>query len=179
MAPELFNGDSDRLRPTQESDIYSLAMVVIEVFTGQVPFHKLIESAVILRIVKGKRPLRPEGSRGLGFSDDVWGMVERCWHQEPGQRPKISEVQACFRNAVVAYDAMQTPALSKSLDLSSPESFIPAGAISPPQKLTSALENRRYCHLHPTDFFIFVLCLLSFYIRYYCSNVRDDRVTDL
>ena len=105
---------------------------------------------MILRIVKGIRPLRPEGSQGLGFSDDVWEMVSRCWQQEPGQRPKISEVQACFRKAV-AYDAMQTLALSQCPDLSPPESSMPAGAISPPQKLSSALENRRYCHLCCSD----------------------------
>jgi len=100
MAPEILNVDDDEsARPTRESDIYAFAMVVIEAFTGKVPFPNLVNTATVIRIVRGGRPSRPEEARSLGLSDSVWDMVERCWKQDPAQRPLISEVLGFFTTA--------------------------------------------------------------------------------
>jgi len=35
----------------------------------------------------------------LGFTDKVWGSLERCWEKQPSARPKIDAVSACLKQA--------------------------------------------------------------------------------
>lgn len=42
-----------------------------------------------MRVCRGERPKRLE-ARGL--TDGVWTLIERCWAQDPENRPKIDEV---------------------------------------------------------------------------------------
>jgi serine/threonine protein kinase len=72
------------------ADIFSFAMLVLEVFTGERPFGRRLKgNQACLRITKGVRPQRPEG---VDLSDDVWGLVQHCWAQVPGERPIIDDV---------------------------------------------------------------------------------------
>jgi len=50
--------------------------------------------AVILGVMKGERPRRPEKSPGSGraMSDSLWSIVQRCWAQIPSERPSIASV---------------------------------------------------------------------------------------
>jgi len=79
-------------RPTKESDCYALGMVILEVLSGQVPFQGDRDILVIQRVVEGGRPGRPRGVEGVWFTDDLWGMLERCWSPEPDDRPTVEEV---------------------------------------------------------------------------------------
>ena len=110
MAPELFDGES---RPSRESDIYALGMVIYEVCTlyawrigpddslPQVlahtrPFSPIIHYAVPALVISGKRPLRPTNRDILGLSDNVWLLMEKCWDLDPSVRPHISDILALF-----------------------------------------------------------------------------------
>jgi len=104
MAPEILNVEGlNTTRPSKESDVYAFAMVVVEVFTCRPPFPELGHAAVLIRVVGGERPPRPEEACRLGLSDSVWEMVEKCWEQEPLPRPKISEVLKFFKEAATAH----------------------------------------------------------------------------
>jgi Protein tyrosine and serine/threonine kinase len=74
-----------------------------QVFTGEPPFPQVRPEAVIGRILRGRRPERPEESRKLGLSDNVWNMVEACWSKDPSLRPTVSEVVTCLNNAVATF----------------------------------------------------------------------------
>jgi len=63
---------------------------------------------VLIRIVGGQRPPRPE-ARELGLSDSMWGIVERCWKQDPAERPKISEVLDFFNEVAAAHSLPHSP----------------------------------------------------------------------
>jgi hypothetical protein len=78
-------------------------MVVIEVFTGRIPFYQLRNEAVILKVISGVRPEKPIDVLELGLFDSVWSMVQRCWHNIPGQRPLLNDVLSCFEEAVVLF----------------------------------------------------------------------------
>ncbi|KAK7036562.1 hypothetical protein VNI00_011495 [Paramarasmius palmivorus] len=54
------------------------------------PFSGLREGAVILRVINGERPLRPEDGWCPG---NVWNMVQRCWSQDPKRRPDALELE--------------------------------------------------------------------------------------
>jgi len=63
-----------------------------QVFTGRHPFGKLIVPIITSKIVGSRRPARPQEAQELGLTDSVWGMAVRCWHQDPAQRPTMTEV---------------------------------------------------------------------------------------
>ena len=124
-APELVGSITARqerwVNPTTRSDIYSLAMVVIEVthqasnvsclsvhyhvlkvFTGKIPFPETINVQVIILMSKGERPQKPPGVEALGLVPALWKLTEDCWHQTPERRPDIANVLRRFQAIVDA-----------------------------------------------------------------------------
>jgi len=78
----------------KEADIFSFAMVMVEVFTGAVPFSGDPFSTAAFAILSGKRPPRPKGQR---FTDQLWTLMQRCWDEDPLSRPEVSEVFKILR----------------------------------------------------------------------------------
>ena len=96
MSPELFDpkkfgGWSDGRR-TVSSDCYALGMTVYEVLTGRVPFSGYHKYAAVAKVLRGERPERPQGAEGKWFTDDVWGILGRCWEPQARYRPCIEDV---------------------------------------------------------------------------------------
>ncbi|KAF9780768.1 kinase-like domain-containing protein [Thelephora terrestris] len=95
MSPELFDPEMFNLkdsRPTKSSDRYAFGMVIYEVLSGQIPFYKHPDFTVVAKVLKGKRPVRPQGAEAMLFTDGVWSILECCWNASPGDRPKIKDV---------------------------------------------------------------------------------------
>jgi tRNA A-37 threonylcarbamoyl transferase component Bud32 len=86
-APEVFDG----YRFSTSSDVWSFAMLMIEVFTdGAPPFSGTPQSQVFPAVVAGARPTQP-----LLCPDLVFKVLRQCWSADPQQRPsfKILELQ--------------------------------------------------------------------------------------
>lgn len=60
-----------------------------QVFTGAIPFHGSSSNRIVVSILQGKRPERPEHP---SFTDELWSLVQRCWDDAPHSRPPTSEV---------------------------------------------------------------------------------------
>jgi len=89
MSPELFHPGAFDLRdsrPKKESDCYALGMVIYEVLSGRTPFASYSLFAIMSKVLDGERPKRLRGSAGNLFTDDIWGTLELCWKQHPGDR---------------------------------------------------------------------------------------------
>ncbi|KAH8103002.1 kinase-like domain-containing protein [Cristinia sonorae] len=94
-APELFHPEQfgmESSRPTFQSDMYAFGCVIIELYTGQVPFASLDWRQVIMRVVSGKRPPRPSPPLAKPISDELWSLTTACWHHTPATRPTASTV---------------------------------------------------------------------------------------
>ncbi|KAF8074155.1 kinase-like domain-containing protein [Lyophyllum atratum] len=97
QAPELFDTETDDfVKNTKASDVYAWSCVCYEIFTGDVPFYKLRDTAVILQVMRGARPERPHESSPSwsiwGLTEDVWALMQDCWKETPTHRPTMDQV---------------------------------------------------------------------------------------
>ncbi|KAF9257558.1 kinase-like protein [Marasmius fiardii PR-910] len=97
-------------------DIFSYALTIVEMMTGQNPFSELVhEPAVAVAIARGRRPPRPAHPKEGWCPDYVWELVERCWDQDPGRRPRAGEVYGYLRGLVEGGDG-GVPFLNSKLE---------------------------------------------------------------
>ncbi|TCD64693.1 hypothetical protein EIP91_003767 [Steccherinum ochraceum] len=110
---DIFDGSSERARwaapetqtmfvtgsgrPSIRSDIYMFACTCIELYTLKWPFSEKGYPAtkiglLILKEGSRFRPSRPTLPDGTPISDDLWSLIERCWDQDPLERPTADEV---------------------------------------------------------------------------------------
>ncbi|EIW84071.1 kinase-like protein [Coniophora puteana RWD-64-598 SS2] len=93
-APELIHtsGSGASTLPTPQADVYSFGSVMLQVLTGNAPYHYIMsEQALAGEIHQGIKPKRPTNAE---VSDAQWDFIERCWATERGgaDRPTIQEV---------------------------------------------------------------------------------------
>ncbi|KAF9791978.1 kinase-like domain-containing protein, partial [Thelephora terrestris] len=81
--------------PWEKADVFSFAMVMVEVFTGRVPFFPESDSVARSAVNRGERPERPAHT---GLTDKLWELIEQCWHEDPAKRPKMSWVSGVLRD---------------------------------------------------------------------------------
>jgi len=92
-APELFDVPAASAvlpKATVASDVYSYGSVVLEVLSGNVPYHQLKSDAqVLIQLSKGIKPQRPSSNN---ITDAEWEFISNCWKEPPTLRPSTSEV---------------------------------------------------------------------------------------
>ena len=132
MSPELLNPEQFGItsgRPTKQSDCYALGMLVYEVCTdviiptftivqhiscqvlcGVIPYSSFKASVMVMfSILEGVRPQKPDVAESLGFTNELWGMVEHCWLEGPDERPEVGEILHCLERAAQAWDTRPLP----------------------------------------------------------------------
>ena len=84
ISPEILQGKKN----TKESDVYSIGMLMWEIFAGHPPFDDRAHDAdLIFRILEGLRPqILPS------MPDDYAQMMQKCWDTDPSKRPTIEEL---------------------------------------------------------------------------------------
>ena len=103
MAPELLSPGKFGLpngRVSKEADIYAFGMVVYEVLTGRTPFagegRWLPE--IIMGVMLGNRPSKPENAEDIGFGKGTWELVQRCWDENRNRRPMVDSISKHFKH---------------------------------------------------------------------------------
>lgn len=96
-APEILCSSSPSHLPTLATDIYSLAMTMLELATLRTPFAEHVNGYTAMHAgVRGERPRRPLcgpfGRLEGGDADDMWRLSERMWAHDPESRPSAHEV---------------------------------------------------------------------------------------
>jgi len=54
-------------------------------------------------IMEGDRPKKPEGTKSLGFNDELWRTVELCWLEDRDARPGVEDILACLNNISLSW----------------------------------------------------------------------------
>ncbi|KAG6848005.1 hypothetical protein H0H93_004234, partial [Arthromyces matolae] len=93
-APELMDPQNEYCRKTMASDVYAFGMVCYEMYTDKNPFDRMKPLHVVQRAMSGQHPGRPMGPiyADCGLTEDMWRLMERCWSQNPEQRPSASQI---------------------------------------------------------------------------------------
>ncbi|KAG5249175.1 Mitogen-activated protein kinase kinase kinase [Salix suchowensis] len=104
MAPELLNGSSSKV--SEKVDVFSFAIVLWEILTGEEPYANMHYGAIIGGIVNNTlRPPVPS------FCDQEWRLLmEQCWAPDPMARPSFTEITRRLR---VMSAACQTKQIAK------------------------------------------------------------------
>ena len=71
--------------------------VLPKIFTARCPFNEFASPVVTPKTVNDKCPARSQEAQALGLTDSIWGMTVRCWHQDPAQRPTMTEAVGLVR----------------------------------------------------------------------------------
>ena len=107
LAPEIIDppdsASSNFVIASKPADVFAFAMLVVEVFSGEVPFSNTEGGSVVTHIVNGKRPARPRAAEQLGLTVKMWRFVEKCWDANPNKRPTIDEVVHSWEGFVNRY----------------------------------------------------------------------------
>ncbi|KIO17631.1 hypothetical protein M407DRAFT_84786, partial [Tulasnella calospora MUT 4182] len=92
MSPELIEEGNY----TEASDVYAFASLLLEIMSGQPPYHKLSYVQTLVQITEQKKP-SPDDHPDLAASSRLWRLMARCWNTRPDKRPKIEEVHNSVR----------------------------------------------------------------------------------
>ncbi|KAG5350749.1 hypothetical protein C0989_009421 [Termitomyces sp. Mn162] len=85
LIPEVFNYKSGKA--TFLGDVFSFAMLAIEVYTGEPPHCSETREQAVLKTISGTRPKQPSN-----MPKPVWLLIEHCWKQKSDERPLMFDV---------------------------------------------------------------------------------------
>jgi len=90
QAPELLKARRfDEAVRTTTTDVFAFGRVIIELYTGAVPFACVQRrDAVVALVLNNKHPKRPTSADVIsrGFDDRMWELVGKCCHNNPARR---------------------------------------------------------------------------------------------
>jgi hypothetical protein len=70
------------------------------VLCGHYPYDEIQSDIIVFsEIMAGVRPKKPEGAKHLGFSNELWMMVEQCWLEDRNARPSAEEILSSLNEA--------------------------------------------------------------------------------
>ncbi|KAG8789403.1 hypothetical protein FRC12_013551 [Ceratobasidium sp. 428] len=100
-APERF---WENAAPSTVVDVYSLGMVILEVFTGKVPYYYIASDRGVMnkRLTEKEIPQRPsEISLDDSQGDMLWSLMKKCWQYKPEERPTAEQVYKTMKPFVI------------------------------------------------------------------------------
>ena len=77
---------------------------LFKAFTGEVPFGRILRFHAAAHIMNGNRPGRSDHP---DFTESLWTLTQRCWSQEPQDRPDIQEVIEVLKELSAFYSSFE------------------------------------------------------------------------
>ncbi|KAI9192916.1 flag-tagged protein kinase, partial [Polychytrium aggregatum] len=92
MAPEMLDDESPT-GSTKATDVYAFGIMLFEVFNScnhiwtAIDGSPMRDSVIERQVCRGNRP-----KRLANIPDDIWALIELCWHQNAVQRPAFTRI---------------------------------------------------------------------------------------
>ncbi len=116
LAPELLDR-STPINMCTQTDVYALAVVLSEIFSGLAPFSSLGNRRnVVPFILEGGRPALPHT-----VPAQVKDILHLAWHHEPSLRCPASSLQALLQHVARGSISVESNAIEQSLSQDSSE----------------------------------------------------------
>ncbi|KAF8305017.1 kinase-like protein [Clavulina sp. PMI_390] len=138
LAPELSDALEGSFRTSRASDIFSLAMMFLNIWSGRKPYFEVPNTnKVAANFRKGKRPEEP--TKGVSITPQLkrhlWDLINEMWDQQPNKRPSSNSVVARLKKNPDDEILVSAPAVfslhepvTQTIDtpLQSPQPSVPA-----------------------------------------------------
>ncbi|KAF8803339.1 hypothetical protein BYT27DRAFT_7110260 [Phlegmacium glaucopus] len=82
IAPELLKISS--AKATLATDVYSVTMTFLEIFTTNDPFEGDSDALVLSQVVQNQRPDKPDD-----IEDELWSLWGEGWNQDAAKHPDM------------------------------------------------------------------------------------------
>ncbi|OWF56288.1 Atrial natriuretic peptide receptor 2 [Mizuhopecten yessoensis] len=98
VSPEILRSDF-KLNPTKESDVYSFAIILQEIFTREEPYAEHADSLTPTEVIRAitLNTLRPEHSEETPVN--IRQLMEICWNDHAISRPSFEQVLKLLKRA--------------------------------------------------------------------------------
>ncbi|KAG2036693.1 kinase-like domain-containing protein [Suillus americanus] len=93
--PQLFEpqkGEIDPCIPTEQTDIYSIGSILLQLLTGSIPYYDIKDNIRVL--ILSSTGVKPRCPPGTFVTSAQWSFIERCWSPRGlPSRPTIEEIE--------------------------------------------------------------------------------------
>ncbi|KAG1738752.1 kinase-like domain-containing protein [Suillus lakei] len=94
--PQLFEVQKSGINPcipTEQTDIYSIGSILLQLLTGAIPYHDIKDNTRVL--VLSSRGVKPRCPQETSVTSAQWNLIQRCWspRDELPSRPTIKEIE--------------------------------------------------------------------------------------
>ncbi|KAG1753106.1 kinase-like domain-containing protein [Suillus occidentalis] len=92
--PQLFEaqtGEINPYTPTEQTDIYSIGSILLQLLTGSIPYYDIKENIRVL--VLSARGVKPRCPQDAVVTSAQWNFIQRCWSPRGlSSRPTVEEI---------------------------------------------------------------------------------------
>lgn len=93
--PQLFEvqkGEINHCIPTEQTDIYSIGSILLQLLTGSIPYYDIKDNIRVL--VLSSRGIKPKCPQETSVTSAQWSFIQRCWSPRGlPSRPAIEEIE--------------------------------------------------------------------------------------
>ncbi|KAG2065505.1 kinase-like protein [Suillus decipiens] len=89
---ELQTSGTNLCRPTEQTDIYSIGSVILQLLTGSIPYYDIKDNIRVL--VLSSKGVKPKCPQEASVTSAQWSFIQRCWSPRGlPSRPTIDEIK--------------------------------------------------------------------------------------
>ncbi|KDQ07369.1 hypothetical protein BOTBODRAFT_649417 [Botryobasidium botryosum FD-172 SS1] len=147
QAPEVIRAENkEEAWRNTSTDVFAFGRVMLELFTGKVPFSYLAHDAtVIIKISNNEFPRRPDDEAVVasGLDDSMWQLMTDCWHATPSERPTATNLVARLTAALKSRSPRESSSGEKESSIGSSESPVTLDAMADADTELEGLSTHR------------------------------------
>jgi hypothetical protein len=80
-------------------------LTIHQVLSGNPPYWDIKNPGGVMNaITEGERPKKPDAAESLGFTNELWRTVRRCWLVDVSARPDVKTILSHLNHATWSWE---------------------------------------------------------------------------